>query len=68
MYSSGIHFILYKSVTRQLTHYQNKKILGLSKSKAFADNKIKVTESLKSVLWRVENIVGKRENAGYQRK
>ena len=32
----------------------------------FADDKIYVTESLKFVLGRVENIVGKGENAGYQ--
>ena len=42
------------------------KILDQSKFKAFADNKINVTKKLKFVLGRVENIVGKRENAGYQ--
>ena len=41
-------------------------ILDWSKLKVFADDKIKVTEILKFVLCRVENIVGKRENAGYQ--
>ena len=34
--------------------------------KAFADDKLKVTEKLKCVLGRVENIVGKGEYAGYQ--
>ena len=34
--------------------------------KAFADNKINVTEKLKFVLGRVENSVGKGENVGYQ--
>ena len=34
--------------------------------KAFADNKINLTEILKLVLRRVENIVGKGENAGCQ--
>ena len=34
--------------------------------KAFADDKIDVNEKLKFVLLRVENIVGKGENAGYQ--
>ena len=34
--------------------------------KAFADNKINVTEKLKFVLVMVENIVGKGKNAGYQ--
>ena len=34
--------------------------------KVFADDKLKVTEKLKFVLERVENIVGKGENAGNQ--
>ena len=34
--------------------------------KVFADNKINVTEKLKFILGRVENIVGKGENADYQ--
>ena len=42
------------------------KSLHWSKLKAFADDKIKVTEKLKILLERVENIVGKGENAGYQ--
>ena len=41
-------------------------ILDWSKLKAFADDKINVTEKLKVLLERVENIVGKGENAGYQ--
>ena len=40
----------------------NDKILDWSKLKAFADDKINVTEELKFVLGRVENIVGKGEN------
>ena len=40
-------------------------ILDQSKLKAFADEKINVAEKLKIVLGRVENIVGKGENAGY---
>ena len=44
----------------------NDKILDWSKLKAFADDKIKATEKLKFGLGRVENIVGKGENAGYQ--
>ena len=35
--------------------------------KAFADDKINVTEKLKFVLGQVENIAGKGENAGYQK-
>ena len=44
----------------------NDKIFHWSKLKAFADDKINVTEILKFVLETVENIVGKGENAGYQ--
>ena len=44
----------------------NDKYLDRSKSKAFADDKINVTEKLKFGPEKVENIVGKEENAGYQ--
>ena len=44
----------------------NGKILDWFKLKAFADDKINVTEKLKFVLERQENIVGKGENTGYQ--
>ena len=44
----------------------NDKILDWSKLKAFADDKIDVTEKLKIVLGRVENTGGKEENAGNQ--
>ena len=44
----------------------NDKILDCSKLKAFADDKINVTQKLKVSLESVENIVGKAENAGYQ--
>ena len=44
----------------------NNKILDLSKLKAFADDRINVTQKLKFALGRVENIVGKGENACYQ--
>ena len=42
------------------------KILNQLKLKAFAEDKINVTQESKLVLGRVENIVGKGENAGYQ--
>ena len=42
----------------------NDKISDLSKFKAFADDKINVTQKFKFELGRVENIVGKEENAG----
>ena len=42
------------------------KIIDLSKFNGFADDKIKVIEKLKFDLQRVENNVGKGENAGYK--
>ena len=44
----------------------NDKILDWSKFKAFADNKRKLAKMMVFVFDRVENIVGKGENAGYQ--
>ena len=41
-------------------------ILDWSKLKAFADDKINVTEKVNLFWGRVENIVGKEKNAGYQ--
>ena len=43
----------------------NNKIVDWSNLRAFADDKIYVTEKMKFVLGRVENILGKGENAGY---
>ena len=47
-----------------LTLYQ--KTNFLSEFKAFAGDKINVTENLKFVVLRVDNILGKGENAGFQ--
>ena len=44
----------------------NNKILDRTRMKAFAEHKINVIQKLKFALRRVESIVGKRENAGYQ--
>ena len=44
----------------------NDNMLDKSKLKGFASDKINVTVKSKFVLGRVENIVGKGENAGYQ--
>ena len=44
----------------------NNKILFATKLKAFADDKLNVAKMLFSLFDRVENIVGKGENAGYQ--
>ena len=54
-----------KSNISFLNSLPNNKILYLSKLKAFADDKTNVIENLKSGFERVENIVGKAENAGY---
>ena len=61
-------FLLYIALTlifcfNSLPH---DKILDWSKFKAFADDKLNATKKLKFVLVRVENIVGKGEDAGYQ--
>ena len=53
-------------VWERVNSLPNNKILNLSKLKAFADNKINVTEKLKLLLEMVENIMKKGENAGYQ--
>ena len=61
---------MYSTYKAKLCHVNislpNNKILALNIFKAFADDKIIVTQKLKFVLGRVENIVGKGENAGYQ--
>ena len=41
------------------------KISDWSKLKAFADDKLNVTQNIKVVFHRIENIVRKEENAGY---
>ena len=42
------------------------KVIDWSIFKAFANDKINVIENMKIVLERVENVVGKGENAAYQ--
>ena len=44
----------------------NNKIWAVTKLKAFADDKFNTAEMLMSVFHRVENILGKGKNAGYQ--
>ena len=53
-------------IAKVVNSLPNDKILDQSKLKGFADVKINVAQKLKFILWRVENIVGKGENAGYQ--
>ena len=50
----------------RLTSVPNNEILDLSKSKAFANDKISITQKLIFVSVWIENIVGKGENAGKQ--
>ena len=54
------------SCWNQVNSLPNDKILYRFKFKAFADNKINLSEKLKFVLGRVENIVGKEEDASFQ--
>ena len=53
-------------VKAKINSLPNDKILDWSKLKAFAVDKSNLTEKLKFVLGKVENIVGKGENAGHQ--
>ena len=53
-------------VTSVFLGVYNGQIGHLAKLKAFADNKINATQKLEFDLGRVENIVGKGENASYQ--
>ena len=65
-YSSAIKDVYVVFWSRLFDSLPKDKILDRSKLKAFADNKISLNEKLKLVLGRVENIVGKGENAGNQ--
>ena len=49
-----------------LNSLPNNKILDLSKLEAFENDNLNVYQKLKFALGRVENILGKGENAGYQ--
>ena len=55
-----------KTVSDWLNPLPNDKSRARTKLKALADNKFNVVKRLISLTDRVENIVGKRENAGYQ--
>ena len=54
------------SSTQMFTSSPNDKILDVTKLNAFADDKVNVAQMLVSVFDRIENIVGKGENAGYK--
>ena len=49
-----------------VNYLPNDKMLDLSKLKAFTDDNLNLNKKLKFAMGRVENIVGKGENAGYQ--
>ena len=51
---------------KNLNSLPNDKNSAWSKLKAFADDKVKVAKMMIFLFDRVENIVGKGENAGYQ--
>ena len=53
-------------IEKKINSLPNDKTLDWLKFKAFADAKINVTENLKFVSERIQNIFGKGENAGYQ--
>ena len=56
-----------KGKERRLAPYQTTlRILAISKLKAFADDKCSVASMMISVLDKIENIMGKGDNAGYQ--
>ena len=70
-YFSYVVFVLSKiNFQNQAVHafnsLTNNKILGWSELKEFADDKIKVLKMMTIVFDRVENIVGRGENAGFQ--
>ena len=54
------------SWNRSIHPLPNDKILEVTKLNAFADNKLNVAKMANSLFNRVENAVGKGENAGYQ--
>ena len=61
-----VHAIFMRPQKAACSSLPNDKFLDWSKFKAFADEKINVTEHWKFDVERVENIVGKGENAGNQ--
>ena len=54
------------SYCKQLHPLPDNQMLAFPKLKAFADNKLNITQNFKSVLVQLKNIVGKGENNGYQ--
>ena len=61
-----VNKIIGSPLMQTLNPLPNDKILGLPKLNALADEKLNVTQKIKVVFHRIENIEGKEENAGYQ--
>ena len=61
-------FILYLSLQKLelINPFPKDKFLNMTKLKAFVDDKLNVAKMTISLSHRVENTVGKEENAGYQ--
>ena len=57
---------LFQKSAHSLNPLPDDKIIDWSKLKAFADDSIKLAKMMIFVLDRIENIVGKGENTGYQ--
>ena len=65
------HFLLFSPITYSKAIFSfnplpDDKILGLPKLKAFAEDKLNITQNIKDVFHRIENVVGKEENASCQ--
>ena len=58
--------IMIHDMSSSINSLPNNKILDVTKLKAFADDKINAAQMMISVCDRVESIVGKGENSGYQ--
>ena len=58
--------ILYQYSWGLINPLADDKISGLPKLKSFADDKLNLAQNIKVVFHKIENIVGKEENAGYQ--
>ena len=65
-YLIQVQILLIIVVSLPINSLPNDKILYLSKFKGFADDNLNVYQKLRFALRRVEKIVGKGENAGYQ--
>ena len=60
------YFLPYMVLILHFNLLPDVKISDWSKLKAFADNKLSVTQNVKVVFHRIEDVVDKEENAGYQ--